>query len=947
MEKSRVKAGCRVYFSISIVAFFIHFGIASTSSGAVVGKVTSVEGRYMELDIGADKGIKVGDVGRVYYTVRIEGKDRPIHTARFKVTHISQRSCMAQIEDKTGDVRIGLLAEILPGPSELEISSVPSGATVYVNGKPVGTTPYEGKNVSPGSHKVRMEKEGYEPWEKQVAVEAGKRKEVVAELVLLKIGEIEVKSEPAGAKVYLDGKGVGETPLTVSKVSPGRHRVQVVKEGYTPHEESLEVKAREKTRVEVSLRKPMGGILVAAEPAGANVVIDGNRVGVSPYEGKGLAPGKHRVRVEKEGFEAWEKEVMVKGNEQAQVTVKLRTIAGAVVIRTEPSGASIYIDGGRAGVSPYETRDLSPGRHKVRVEKEGYEPWEGEVTVVAEKSVDLPVRLKVMAGELVIESEPAGAKAYLNGKEIGTTPIKVSGVAPGTYNLRVVREGYAPHEEKVRAETGKSETVRVSLRKPGGNLVIRTEPPGANVFIDGKSVGVSPYEGKNVPPGTYKVRVEKEGYESWEGQVAVETGKAKETLARLNLKAGEIEARSEPTGGRVFLDGKEAGETPLVLKEVVPGRHRVRIAKEGYDAYEESIEVKAREKTRVDVSLKRQMGGLLVRTEPAGANVYVDGNLAGVTPQESKGLVPGSHRVRVEKEGYEVSEKEVMVKANERVEVSVSLKRVLGSLVIQTEPTRANVYIDGKSVGLSPHEAKEVSPGSHRVRVIKEGYEVWEKEVIVEAGKKEEIRSQLVKLEVLKKQAPLPVSPPKTALLTPERPIWNIDDSWRYVNQEGKGWEIKVVRIEKDLVIVKNSSDGSLVGIDKNSLEEKAYVTSMGRKVKDTEIGDFSFKFPLEAGKKWSTMVTYASAKTSMSPGNFLNEYRVITQEDIAVPAGTFRAYKIELNQTHVSGSRATMERKRAYIWYSPEIKREVKVHYEGPDWGKTRSFELASYKLN
>ncbi|RPJ00209.1 MAG: PEGA domain-containing protein, partial [Deltaproteobacteria bacterium] len=316
-------------------------------------------------------------------------------------------------------------------------------------------------------------------------------------------------------------------------------------------------------------------------------------------------------------------------------------------------------------------------------------------------------------------------------------------------------------------------------------------------------------------------------------------------------------------------------------------------------------------------------------------------------------LVPGSHRVRVEKEGYEGSEREVMVKASERAEVSVSLKRMMGGLLIQTEPAGANVYIDGRSVGVSPYEARDLSPGPHRVRIVKQGYDVWEREVVVEAGKKGEIRSQLVKFEV-----PKPSEPPsgKVTLPKPEKPLkekweapnWNVNDSWVYVNQEGKTWEIKVERIEKELFIANSSLDQSLMGIDRNTLETKVYVTSKGKRPKDTEMGDFLFKFPLELSRKWSKMIT-AVPTTSHVPSNFLNEYRVVAYEDVTVRAGTFKAFKIELKQDLVSGIyAATGGSKKAHIWYCPEIKKEIKVLYEGDYWGsKAKSFELTSYKVN
>jgi len=167
------------------------------------------------------------------------------------------------------------------------------------------------------------------------------------------------------------------------------------------------------------------------------------------------------------------------------------------------------------------------------------------------------------------------------------------------------------------------------------------------------------------------------------------------------------------------------------------------------------------------------------------------------------------------------------------------------------------------------------------------------------------------------------------------------------VNAEGRAWETKVIRIEGDLFIVKNTGDDSLLGIDKGNLQAKVYMTAKGKKARDTEMGDFQFKFPLEINKEWSQMIT-AIPPLGHMPGNFSNRYRVIANEDITVRAGTFRAFKIELRQVFVSGTRADSSSKNAYIWYCPEIKKEVKVLYEGYGWGnKVKSYELTSYQLN
>lgn len=224
------------------VLFFIPIlGILIISSGSwagvVEGKVTPAEGNMVELNIGSEKGIRSGDSGRIYYRITVGEKEKQIFIAKFKITHISEKSSMAKIEEKTGEIKIGYLAE------------------VAVTG-----------------------------------------------------GELEVKSEPSGAKVYVDGKEVGESPVLLSGISSGRRLIRVIKEGYEPYE-VLEIVGVKRKAVHVNLKKVIreSDLVIRTEPSGASISINGRSFGRSPYEGKGLSPGIYRVRVIKEGYETWEK----------------------------------------------------------------------------------------------------------------------------------------------------------------------------------------------------------------------------------------------------------------------------------------------------------------------------------------------------------------------------------------------------------------------------------------------------------------------------------------------------------------------------------------------------------------------------------------------------------------------------------------------------------------
>ena len=242
--------------------------VSIPQAGEVKGKITSIRGNAMELDLGTEKGVQLGDSGRVYYNILIDGKEKPIFIARFKITHLSEKSSAAQVEEKTGEVKVGYLVEIV-----------------------------------------------------------------------VKEGELELRSDPSRAKVYVDGKEKGETPSVVSNVRLGGHVIRIVKEGYEPYEEQVRVVEGERKKVSVSLKRLVGTLVVSTDPPGASIFIDGRSVGVSPYEGRDLSSGAHRVRVVKEGYDILEKDVMVEAGRRAEVFTMLREKTKVVTLPSPPPKA--------------------------------------------------------------------------------------------------------------------------------------------------------------------------------------------------------------------------------------------------------------------------------------------------------------------------------------------------------------------------------------------------------------------------------------------------------------------------------------------------------------------------------------------------------------------------------------------------------------------------------
>ncbi len=127
--------------------------------------------------------------------------------------------------------RIAAAPVIIPG--QMAVDSTPQGAQVQVDGRsnPSWVTPFALSNLQPGQHTITVSKAGYSTDTRTVNVLSGNRATTVIHLAQM-MATLVVKSNPAGANIYVDGRDVGaRTPAQVS-VEKGQHVVLVRKMGY-------------------------------------------------------------------------------------------------------------------------------------------------------------------------------------------------------------------------------------------------------------------------------------------------------------------------------------------------------------------------------------------------------------------------------------------------------------------------------------------------------------------------------------------------------------------------------------------------------------------------------------------------------------------------------------------------------------------------------------------
>lgn len=152
---------------------------------------------------------------------------------------------------------------------------------------------------------------------------------------------------------------------------------------------------------------------------------------------------------------------------------------GRLLVRSSPSGAEVFVNGERRGVTPLAVRDLALGGYAVRIARAGYTAAEQRVTLDARRpsrAVEVtlaraaaaapaatPAAAPTTPGSLVVESRPAGARVILDGRDVGRTPLTLPGVATGAHAVRIELQGYLPITTTTRVEPGARARVAVSL----------------------------------------------------------------------------------------------------------------------------------------------------------------------------------------------------------------------------------------------------------------------------------------------------------------------------------------------------------------------------------------------------------------------------------------------------------------------------------------------------
>ncbi|WP_437876586.1 TonB-dependent receptor domain-containing protein [Sorangium sp. So ce513] len=251
------------------------------------------------------------------------------------------------------------------------------------------------------------------------------------------------------------------------------------------------------------IRPNVAVINVQTDPPGATVYINRRDLGGRGNTPRllGFQPGKHKIIVDLEGYEPAEVEnVEAKIGEQTNVAIKLKRIVGTVRVVGETAGTQVRVNDATGPVACSAPCDLTlpPGRHRLYLSQEGYQPSEQDVNVAAGATVAARYRLNPLTGSLVVNADERDALVEVDGKPMGFTPA-VLNVQSGQRRVRVSLRGFRPVEQVVNVVASQQTRIDLSLRQleeveaASRSTEAVEDAPGSVTIISGQEIRAMGY----------------------------------------------------------------------------------------------------------------------------------------------------------------------------------------------------------------------------------------------------------------------------------------------------------------------------------------------------------------------------------------------------------------------------------------------------------------------
>jgi hypothetical protein len=291
------------------------------------------------------------------------------------------------------------LMKLLPPPpvlkvGNLNVSTIPGNAEIFLNGSDKGATPANSANgkllagLPVAQYELKLTKSGYQDYVAIIKVTNNTTKDVRVVLQAFNgiyTGALNVSSIPTGATLYLNNSNKGPTPQLITGLPVGTYQLNLTLPGYSEFNGTFDVTSGNTTQV-IALMQALpppptlkfGNISVDSLPHGAHVFLNNSSQGTTPQFIANLPIGDYNVRLTKAGYLDYNQIITVVDGQTYPLYIFLQPIPpGNLVINSSPNGATIYLrnpDGmvSYPGFTNTTLYNIKPGLYWVQLQQYGH-----------------------------------------------------------------------------------------------------------------------------------------------------------------------------------------------------------------------------------------------------------------------------------------------------------------------------------------------------------------------------------------------------------------------------------------------------------------------------------------------------------------------------------------------------------------------------------------------
>jgi formylglycine-generating enzyme required for sulfatase activity len=297
--------------------------------------------------------------------------------------------------------------------------------------------------------------------------------------------------------------------------------------------------------------------------------------------------GESNIAVTANGFKS-ETRILTADNKGGNLLVTLAELPGHLIAATTPENETTRwkIDGQRIAIAAALERKLPSGNYALEIDSRHFEVEKRNIQIERGKKQEVLIRLQPVEGQLNIGSKPEGANVRVNDADVGQTPITLE-MKGGKHRLEVGGNGYKTTNEILEITNLEQTIVRnYRLQRKTAIMKFRLQPPRGTLLVNGRKT--DPNRGYSVSTNVdHTIAYSLRGYFSKTQKIKLTSTDPKTIHIRLKAEIGEVKIQSEPPA-TVNVDGKKAGQTPIVLK--LPSKpHTIRLHRPGYRTIQKEV----------------------------------------------------------------------------------------------------------------------------------------------------------------------------------------------------------------------------------------------------------------------------------------------------------------------------------------------------------------------